>query len=169
MTAKAWLGLGGNLGDVAAAMNAALALLQSRGAIERCRVSGLYRTPPWGKRDQPDFLNACAEVTTRLEPEALLDACKSTERALKRTGHERWGPRTIDIDILAIEGRTVLTERLTIPHAHLTDRAFALAPLAELAPDLDIAGKPVQAWLADSDRSGVVRIAGPQWYAAKAG
>lgn len=166
MTARsrAWLGLGGNLGDVPAAMAAALRGLVADGAVGRIRVSGLYRTPPWGKTDQPEFLNACAEVETKLAPEALLDACLGAEARLKRVRTGKWGPRTIDIDILAIGGATQATGRLTVPHPRLTERAFALAPLAELAPDLVIAGNSVAKWLALADRGGMARIAGPEWF-----
>jgi 2-amino-4-hydroxy-6-hydroxymethyldihydropteridine diphosphokinase len=167
MTAKrkAWLGLGGNVGDVAAAMGAALRDLVATDAVSRVRVSGLYRTPPWGKTDQPEFLNACAGVETRLDPEALLDACLGAEARLKRVRTEKWGPRTIDIDILAMGGVTQATGRLTVPHPRLTERAFALAPLVELAPDLIVAGKSVAQWLALADRSAMARIAGPEWFA----
>lgn len=148
---KAWLGLGGNIGDVEANMRRALELLSDRPEIHLTRVSPLYATPPWGLEEQPDFLNASAEICSCLPAEELLEACLATERELKRVRQQRWGPRTIDIDILAMEGAEVTSQRLTVPHPRLTERAFALVPLADLAPELIIAGRPVHQWLQGMD------------------
>ena len=133
---KAWLGLGGNLGDVTAAMADALKLLNSSESISVTAVSGIYKTPPWGLEDQPWFKNCCAEIDTSLEPEALLEACQNVERAGKRERIVRWGPRTIDVDILIYDGVEQTEQRLTIPHPRITERAFVLVPLAEIAPNL---------------------------------
>lgn len=164
MSERAFVALGGNLGDPRAAMGRALDLLDADYDTQVLRVSSLYRTPPWGKADQPDFLNAVAAVETSLAPRALLDLCLATETALHRVRDERWGPRTIDLDVLAY-GDLVLTESgLEIPHPRLTQRAFVLVPLAELAPDLQIRGLPVAEWLALADVSGIAREAGPAWW-----
>ena len=157
----AWLGLGGNLGDVRAAMIAALDFLDRFDEIEIARVSGLYETPPWGKTDQPAFLNACAEIMTSLEPRELLRACLGAEQALHRTRTEKWGPRTIDIDILAIDGVEYAGEGLVIPHARLADRAFALAPLSDLAPDLIVRGHRIGDLLAGLDMSAIRQLSPP--------
>ena len=113
---RAWLGLGGNIGDVPAAMAKALRQLNDDPQIAVGALSPIYRTPPWGLEDQPWFHNCCAEVTTGLEPEELLDRCQGAERAGKRERKVRWGPRTIDIDIIDVEGNWPSTERLALPH-----------------------------------------------------
>lgn len=100
----ATLGLGGNLGDPRKAMAEALRALDAREDCVVEAVSRLYRTPPWGKTDQAWFFNACAQVKTTLKPEALLDTCLDIERLMKRVRDERWGPRTLDIDVLTYEG-----------------------------------------------------------------
>ncbi len=114
--------------------------------ITDCRVeaaSSLWRTPPWGKTDQPDFINACAKVSTRLEPREFLELCLQTEKALKRVRNERWGPRSIDIDILFFEDRKLEEEGLVIPHPRIAERAFVLVPLAEIAPDVVLDGQSI--------------------------
>jgi dihydropteroate synthase len=138
------LALGGNLGDKALSLRRALGAIASEPKIELTRVSRFYRTPPWGKTDQDWFVNACALGLTRLAPEALLDRMKALEVELGRVSTERWGPRVIDIDLIAYGDIALKTERLTLPHPELFNRAFVLAPLAEIAPDLVIAGARVR-------------------------
>ena len=159
--ARAWIGLGGNVGDVRASMCAALEWLDMRQEIRVTRISGLYRTAPWGKTDQPPFLNACASLETSLPPEELLDVCLAAERRLGRIRGKRWGPRTLDIDILAIEGRSIASARVSLPHPRMTDRAFVLAPLADIAPDLVVNGKAVSDWLTVLPADGIEKIAAP--------
>ena len=137
------LALGGNVGDKAASLRRALRALASEGGIELAAVSRFYRTAPWGKTDQDWFVNACALGRTRLEPEALLERIKALEVELGRAPAERWGPRVIDIDLIAYGDVTLKTDRLTLPHPELFNRAFVLVPLAEIAPDLTIAGVTV--------------------------
>ena len=139
------LALGGNVGDKAASLRRALHALASDPGIELTAVSRFYRAAPWGKTDQDWFVNACALARTRLEPDALLDRVKALEVELGRAPAERWGPRVIDIDLIAYGDVTLKTERLTLPHPELFNRAFVLAPLAEIAPDLVIAGVRVEA------------------------
>jgi len=141
--ASAWLGLGGNIGDVTAAMAAALQMLDAEPEIAVEMVSPIYKTPPWGLEDQPWFLNCCAQIATTLDPEALLTACQATERAGLRERTIRWGPRTIDIDIIAYDGVEQVEQRLTIPHPRALERAFVLVPLSDIAPDLVISGRRV--------------------------
>ncbi len=134
------LALGGNVGDKVASLRRALHALAAEPGIELTAVSRFYRTAPWGKTDQDWFVNACALARTSLKPEALLDRVKALEVELGRAPAERWGPRVIDIDLIAYGDLALKTERLTLPHPELFNRAFVLAPLAEIAPDLVIAG-----------------------------
>ena len=136
---RVFLGLGGNLGDPEAAMRAALAELERLGGTRIVAVSSLWRTPPWGKADQPDFLNAVCEIRTALDPRQLLAACLSLEAAQRRVRGERWGPRTLDIDILRFGDRRIDEPGLSVPHPRMAERAFVMAPLAEIAPDLSSA------------------------------
>jgi 2-amino-4-hydroxy-6-hydroxymethyldihydropteridine diphosphokinase len=158
------LGLGGNIGDPRTAMAAAVDLLRAHESIELAAVSGLYATPPWGKTDQPEFLNAAIRIETTLEPLALLDEILAVERRLGRERTERWGPRTVDIDILLFGNRAIEEPGLRIPHPRLPERAFALAPLVEVLPDAFFAGRTAAEWLSLSDTSGMTRLAGPDWY-----
>ena len=137
------LGLGGNVGDPSDAIRNAIAALKARGIAEIDKLSSLYRTAPWGGVPQPDYANACAIGRTELAPFDLLDAIKRLERDLGRVDTVRWGPRVIDIDILYYGDVSVQDERLVIPHRDLMRRAFVLIPLAEIAPDLIIAGRRV--------------------------
>src|ERR1700677_955423 len=138
--ARVILALGGNVGDKAASLRRALRAIASEPGIELTAISHLYRTPPWGKTDQDWFINACALGRTSLKPEPLLERIKSLEAELGREPTVRWGPRVIDIDLIAYDDVTLKTERLTLPHPELFNRAFVLMPLAEIAPALVIAG-----------------------------
>jgi len=154
----AFLGLGGNIGDPAAAMGAALRAVDADPSGSVVSVSSLYRTPPWGKTDQPAFLNAVARIETTLSPQDLLSLCLTEERLLKRVRRERWGPRTIDIDILLYGDRTIDEDGLTVPHPRLAERAFVLVPLAEIAPTMEIGGRKIDALLRELDGSGIERV-----------
>ncbi len=168
-THLATLGLGGNIGDPAASMARALVLLDTRPDCEVMHVSKLYRTPPWGKTDQAWFFNACAAVETSLLPDELLDACLSIERQMKRERLERWGPRTIDIDVLTYDSLSQSSRTLEIPHPRMTERGFVLKPLADFAPDLVVAGKSVAEWLESADVAGI-EVADPRsdWWRQRA-
>ena len=167
---RAFLGLGGNLGDPAAAMASALRALDSAPGTRVAAVSSLYRTPPWGKTDQPDFLNAVAEVATVLQPSALLQLCLDTERELKRERRERWGPRLIDIDVLLYGAETVQVDGLEIPHPRMLDRAFVLLPLSEIAPGLGLGGRRVEDWLETVGVEGIERLDAPRdWWLRASG
>lgn len=131
MTAKAFIGLGSNLGDREAYLRGALAgLAQQSGKI--LAYSGLYETEPVGYRHQPRFLNAVVCIETDLPPEDLLDVLLEIERTFGRERAIRWGPRTLDLDLLLYGERTVRTERLTVPHPRMFERSFVLMPLLEL-------------------------------------
>jgi 2-amino-4-hydroxy-6-hydroxymethyldihydropteridine diphosphokinase len=149
---RALLGLGANLGDPVATLNEAKARLANLGVVTA--VSALYRTPPWGVTEQPPFVNAALALETQLEPEALLAALKTIERELGRVASVRWGPRAIDLDILDVDGVRRDDPHLTIPHARLFERAFALVPLAEIEPSFTAARDALPA----ADLAAVERI-----------
>ncbi len=131
-----YLGLGSNLGDRQDNLAQALKGLDAGPNLTVLRTSGIYETDPWGLTEQPDFLNMAAEVSTALSPHELLVLVKSLERESGRVAGPRFGPRLIDVDILLYGNSVVDDPGLQIPHANLHLRAFALVPLAELAPDL---------------------------------
>lgn len=156
---RAVVGLGGNLGDPAATLRAVLPALDGLPDTRLVRGSRLYRTPAWGKRDQPDFVNAAALLETALPPRALLDGLLTVERAFGRDrGSEtgRWGPRTLDLDLLLYGDRVVDEPGLTVPHPRLHERAFALLPLVEVWPQAVIPGiGPARAALAQMACEGI--------------
>ncbi|MCI4567299.1 2-amino-4-hydroxy-6-hydroxymethyldihydropteridine diphosphokinase [Lysobacter sp. CFH 32150] len=144
MTAVAYVGLGGNLGDTAATLRDAMQALDALPGTRLLRASRLYRTRAWGNEAQPDFINAVAMLETQLSARALLDGLLGVEREFGRTraadGSDRWGPRTLDLDLL-MHGDDVIDEPgLHVPHPHLHERAFALLPLVEIAPEVVIPG-----------------------------
>ena len=152
---RATLGLGGNLDNPVHAMALALHTLDERDDCRVVSVSRLYRTPPWGKTDQSLFYNSCAAIDTTLAPEALLDVCLDIERQMKRVRIERWGPRTIDIDILTYGELEQTEPLLTIPHPRMTERGFVLMPLDDFAGDLVVRGHTIKDWLRDVDIEGI--------------
>jgi 2-amino-4-hydroxy-6-hydroxymethyldihydropteridine diphosphokinase len=149
------LGLGSNLGDRAANVELALRELEERGIAHITARSSLWRTPPWGNVEQADFANLCALAQTHLSPPSLLAAIKGIEKALGRTEGIRWGPRVIDIDILFYDDLRSDDAALTLPHRELFRRAFVLVPLAEIAPDLVIAGRRIADTAREIDRAGI--------------
>jgi 2-amino-4-hydroxy-6-hydroxymethyldihydropteridine diphosphokinase len=138
---RAYIALGSNLGDSKQQLLDAIEKLSSLPNSHVLARSRLYRTPPWGKLEQPDFLNAVVVFETPLSPHELLDALLEIERDAGRVRNgERWGPRTLDLDLLHVAGQTINDDRLTLPHPHISQRAFVLLPLSEVAPDLEIPG-----------------------------
>ncbi len=131
---RAYLGLGSNVGDRLANLRRAVELLGDRVGVTVVRTSSVYETEPVGPA-QPDFLNAVAEVATTLSARELLRACLEAEAELGRVREERWGPRTIDIDLLIYDDERIDEPDLTVPHPRMHERGFVLVPLAELAPD----------------------------------
>jgi 2-amino-4-hydroxy-6-hydroxymethyldihydropteridine diphosphokinase len=158
-----YLGLGSNVGDRRANLQAAIEDLWAHG-VPVLASSSVYETEPVGEvLDQPDFYNACLRVETELGPEPLLDACKAVERALGRApGGVRHGPRPIDVDVLLLDDLRYESERLRLPHPEVTSRRFVLAPLLELDPELVVpgAGRAADA-LARLGTGQEVRVAGP--------
>ncbi|MGE5492627.1 MAG: 2-amino-4-hydroxy-6-hydroxymethyldihydropteridine diphosphokinase [Actinomycetota bacterium] len=144
----AYIALGANIGDPAATVRAAFAALSGLPGTRLTAASSLYRTAPIGLAGQPDFINAVARLETTLEPRALLQALLALEADFGRIRQERNGPRTLDLDLLLYGDRVLDTPDLILPHPRLHLRAFVLAPLAEIAPDLAIPGRgTVAAWL----------------------
>lgn len=139
----------------------ALGRLNSAPGTRVVAVSSLYATAPEGVADQPEYLNAAAEIETTLEPRDLLKACLGIEADLGRVRRERWGPRTIDIDVLVYGDLRIAEDNLSLPHPRLGERAFVLAPLAEIAPGLPLDGKTAAERAAAVDSSGVRRLDGP--------
>ena len=160
----AYLGLGANLGDRAANLREAVGRLDGSGSCVVMAVSSLYATSPVGIEDQPEFLNAVIRVDTTLSPGDLLDLCGSIENDMGRKRTIRWGPRVIDIDILIYDNVACNNERLTIPHPRMMERAFVLAPLAEIAPDVELVGGISAADAAGRiDGAGVRRVQDESW------
>ena len=131
----AWLSLGANIGDPAAQLADAIARLDTHEAISVIAQSTVIRTKAWGKTDQPDFANMAASVETELLPVDLLHACLDIEREMGRVRHEVWGPRLIDIDIIAYERVEMDTTKLVLPHRFAHERDFVLDPLREISPE----------------------------------
>ena len=159
-SAEAFIALGGNIGDVRATFDRAVAMLCDSDAIRLVARSSDYGTPPWGVTDQPPFINAVIAVSTSLAPHDLLARALDVERALgrDRSKEHRWGPRVIDIDLLAYDDLVLPGADLTLPHPRLFERAFVLVPLAEIAPDREIAGIRVRDALAGVDAAGIEKL-----------
>jgi 2-amino-4-hydroxy-6-hydroxymethyldihydropteridine diphosphokinase len=154
----ALLGLGSNIGDKAHNIKQAIELLTADGDIRLMRASKIYRTEPWGDVVQDWFANACIAVATELPAETLLERCLGVEQLMKRVRRERWGPRIIDVDVLVYRDTVSMDPSLMLPHPRIMQRAFVLAPLADIAPDLVIGGKTVADGLAQVDRKGVAPL-----------
>jgi 2-amino-4-hydroxy-6-hydroxymethyldihydropteridine diphosphokinase len=157
---EALLALGANVGDVRATLERAVELLCD-GDLVRVRArSSDYQTPPWGVEQQPEFVNLCLAVDTELSAGALLERAQQIERALgrDRSRELRWGPRPIDIDLLAYDDIVVDEPGLKLPHPQLFERAFVLVPLAEIEPERSIAGTRVRDALARLDQTGIKKL-----------
>lgn len=156
---RVFIGLGANLDDPIAQVRTALEELARLPQTRLLAASPLYRTPPMGPPGQADYINAVAELATTLSPHALLDELQALERAHRRVRAERWGPRTLDLDLLLYGDMNIDDERLHVPHPGLESRAFVLLPLADLAPELEVPGsRSVRALAAAADRAGILRL-----------
>lgn len=155
--ATAYIALGSNIAPESH-LPAAVNLL--REALGSIALSPVYRTPPWGRTEQADFLNAVAAAETSIRPLELLDILQGIEARLKRERSLRWGPRTIDLDLLACDDTVLHHERLQLPHPRLHERAFALKPLCDLAPGWmhPLLGRSATDLLAALDQSGIERV-----------
>ncbi len=158
---RAFVAFGGNVGDARDTIARAITAFCDGNQVMLLTRSSDYRTPPWGVTDQPPFVNACTAIETTLSPHALLDRAHEVERAFgrDRQNETRWGPRSLDIDILAYDDLIVDEPTLTLPHPRLFERAFVLVPLAEIAPDLVITGVGVAGALGTLDASGIEKLA----------
>ena len=161
-TVEAYLGLGSNLGDREQNLASAVSMLDERLAAPVV-LSSVYETKPWGYTDQPDFLNLVCRVDTALTPDDLLGLAQEIERLLGRKPTFRYGPRVIDVDILLYGDKVIDTPELRVPHPRLSERAFALAPLAELAPELrhpelGVSIRELLERLPRAERDGALRI-----------
>lgn len=150
-----WLALGSNLADPLQQVQNALDALAAIPQTRVVAVSSFYRTPPYGPQDQPDYLNAVVELATALQPDALLDHTQRVEQEQGRVRKDhRWGPRTLDLDILLFDRQTLASDRLTVPHYDMHNRAFMLVPLLEIAPAITLPnGTPVASLLVPLDRT----------------
>jgi len=159
--AEAFLALGGNVGHARDTLTRAIAMLCDGTEIRLTARSSDYATPPWGVEDQPPFVNLCIAVTTTLSPQVLLHRAQAIEHAFgrDRAKERRWGPRTLDIDLIAYDDVELDTLDLTLPHPRLFERAFVLVPLAEIAPENVIAGVRVRDALARVDAGGIEKLA----------
>jgi 2-amino-4-hydroxy-6-hydroxymethyldihydropteridine diphosphokinase len=158
---RAYVGIGSNLDDPPRQVRSALDALGALPATRLLRSSRLFRTAPWGNEDQPAFVNAVAELQTSLDAAGLLDRLLAIERARgRRRDGVRWGPRTLDLDLLVFGGRRIEAPGLVVPHPRIAERAFVLAPLADLDANLAIPGAGVvRDLLGAVDASGCVPIA----------
>jgi 2-amino-4-hydroxy-6-hydroxymethyldihydropteridine diphosphokinase len=158
--AEALIALGANVGDVRATLERAVEMLCDGDLVRLRARSSDYRTPPWGIEQQPEFVNLCLVVETNLSPGGLLERAQTIEIALgrDRAREARWGPRPIDIDLLAYDDITVSEPGLELPHPQLFERAFVLVPLAEIAPNRIIAGRRVRDALTGVDTTGIKKL-----------
>lgn len=158
--AEALIALGGNVGDVRSTFDRAIAMLCDGDKVRLLARSSDYRTPPWGVTDQPPFINAVIAVVTALPPRELLARALDVERAFgrDRANERRWGPRTLDLDLIAYGDLALDAADLTLPHPRLFERAFVLMPLAEIAPERVIAGIRVRDALARLDTTGIEKL-----------
>ena len=154
------IALGGNVGDVRATFEKAIANLCGMAQAALLARSSDYATPPWGDEQQPRFINACIEIETTLDPHALLFTLHKVEKKFgrDRASEIRWGPRTLDLDLIAYVDVSIQKPELTLPHPRLFERAFVLVPLAEIAPERVIAGQSVAAALSKLSTAGIERL-----------
>ena len=158
--ADAIIAFGSNIGDARATIERAVALLCDGDDVTMTDSSSDYRTPPWGDPDQPPFINRCIAVSTVLGPRELLDRGHAIEAQLgrDRSVERRWGPRTIDIDLISYDDLELDEPGLTVPHPRMFERAFVLMPLAEILPNRVVAGRRIKDALAALDQSGIERL-----------
>jgi 2-amino-4-hydroxy-6-hydroxymethyldihydropteridine diphosphokinase len=158
--AEALIALGGNVGDVRATFQKAIANICGMTQAALLARSSDYATPPWGEEQQDRFVNACIAIDTDLDPHALLFTLHKIEKKFgrNRASEQRWGPRTLDLDLLAYDDAVIEQHGLTLPHPRLFERAFVLVPLAEIAPDRVIAGQTPRQALEKLDTAGIERL-----------
>jgi 2-amino-4-hydroxy-6-hydroxymethyldihydropteridine diphosphokinase len=158
--ASALIALGGNVGDVRATFKKAIAKICGMAQAALLARSSDYATPPWGNERQSRFINACIEIETSLDPHALLFTLQRVEQSFgrDRSKEERWGARTLDLDLIAYDELSLQRPELTLPHPRLFERAFVLVPLVEIVPDRLIAGRSLKAALSELSSEGIKRL-----------
>jgi 2-amino-4-hydroxy-6-hydroxymethyldihydropteridine diphosphokinase len=158
--ASVLIALGGNVGDVRATFKKAIANICGMTQAVLVARSSDYTTPPWGDEQQARFVNACIEIETSLDPHALMFTLHKIEKKFgrDRANERRWGPRTLDLDIIAYDDVSLQKPELTLPHPRLFERVFVLVPLAEIAPDRSIAGKTPRDALIPLAKDGIERL-----------
>jgi len=155
--ATVYIALGSNMDSPHSQLDSALAALSQHPRIELVATSNRYQTPPIGPQ-QPDFINAAAQLSTDLSPLDLLDALQAIEQQQHRVRSIHWGPRTLDLDILLYDNFVIESERLTIPHPRMVERGFVLVPLADLDAQLALpSGETVAQLLANCSQQGIVK------------
>jgi 2-amino-4-hydroxy-6-hydroxymethyldihydropteridine diphosphokinase len=156
----ALIALGGNVGDVRATFRKAIANICGMTQAAVLARSSDYTTPPWGDVEQDPFINACIEIDTPLDPHALLFTLHKIETKFgrDRARERRWGPRTLDLDLIAYDDVSLDKPELTLPHPRLFERAFVLVPLAEISPDRIIGGRSIASALAALSTEGIQRL-----------
>jgi 2-amino-4-hydroxy-6-hydroxymethyldihydropteridine diphosphokinase len=154
------IALGGNVGDVQATFQKAIANICGMTQAALLARSSDYATPPWGNESQAPFINACIEIETGLDPHALVFTLHKIEKKFgrDRAVEQHWGPRTLDLDLIAYDDVSIQKPELTLPHPRLFERAFVLMPLAEIVPDRLIAGRSIRAALAQLSTQGIQRL-----------
>ena len=154
------IALGGNVGDVRATFEKAIASICGMAQAALLARSSDYATQPWADEQQPRFINACIEIETSLDPHALLFTLQKVEKKFgrDRASEIRWGPRTLDLDLIAYDDVSIQKPELTLPHPRLFERAFVLVPLAEIAPERVIAGRSISAALSTLSTAGIERL-----------
>ncbi|WP_018984789.1 2-amino-4-hydroxy-6-hydroxymethyldihydropteridine diphosphokinase [Salinimonas chungwhensis] len=158
--AHSYIGLGSNQGDSSALLDSALKAIDALDDTRVLKASSLYASSPMGPKDQPDFVNAVVLIETSLAPLSLLHALQNIESSHGRMrSGERWGPRTLDLDILMYGDQVLQSEELTVPHYGMGDREFVLVPLFEIAPNMVMPdGQPLAAWVAKCNLDGLRRL-----------
>jgi 2-amino-4-hydroxy-6-hydroxymethyldihydropteridine diphosphokinase len=154
------IALGGNVGDVRTTFQKAISNICGMMQATLLSRSSDYATPPWGELDQDRFINACIEIETSLDPHALLFTLHKIEKKFgrDRAKEHRWGPRTLDLDLIAYDDASINQPDLTLPHPRLFERAFVLVPLAEIVPDRLISGRTVRDALKGVSTDGIERL-----------
>lgn len=155
---RAYLGLGTNMGDREGYLIEACKIINSNPKINILNESKIYETKAWGYTEQDDFLNMCLEIQTILTPQQLLEVCADVELKLERVRNIKWGPRSIDVDILFYANEIINEENLIVPHPKIRERAFVLIPLMDLNEELEIDGKKISYYLeqlSDEDKEEV--------------
>ncbi len=156
---EVYIGLGSNLDQPLLQIQSALTHLSEHRDLTLNQVSSLYQSKPWGVSEQGDFINAVAKLETKLSPAELLHLLQVIEKKHNRVRTEKWGPRTLDLDILLFDQLELKSPKLTVPHLYLTEREFVVYPLAEIAPDLVLpSGETIAAIAARCQRRGLLKL-----------